>query len=79
MRLKNGEIKEKWITIRYDYVPKYYKTCKLERHDEKQCFVIHPELYPQEEEEVEYKADNKEEVKVNGKTVDRQQRQKREE
>lgn len=50
MRMKSEKIKEKWINIRYDYVPKYCKTCKLQRHSKKEYFIIHPELYPKEEE-----------------------------
>ncbi|KAK4706309.1 hypothetical protein R3W88_034132 [Solanum pinnatisectum] len=48
-----GEIKEKWIQINYDYIPKYCKTCKLQGHNEKECYVLHPELYPKEEEQKE--------------------------
>lgn len=44
-----GDIKEKWITINYDYIPKYCKNCKLQGHNEKECYVLHPELYPKEE------------------------------
>lgn len=36
---------EKWINIKYDYMPKYCKTCKLQAYNEKECFVIHLELY----------------------------------
>ncbi|KAG5595474.1 hypothetical protein H5410_036706 [Solanum commersonii] len=46
MRMKTGEVKEKWIHINYDYVPKYCKSCMLQGHNEKECFIIHPELYP---------------------------------
>lgn len=50
IRKKNkGEIVEKWIQIQYDYVPKL-KRCKLQGHNEKKCYVIHPELFPKEEE-----------------------------
>ncbi|KAK4732458.1 hypothetical protein R3W88_025446 [Solanum pinnatisectum] len=51
VRNKSGEIMEKWITIKYDYMPKYCKTCKLQGHNENECYVINPELYPQEEKE----------------------------
>ncbi|KAG5579514.1 hypothetical protein H5410_050141 [Solanum commersonii] len=30
--------REKWITIKYGYVPKYYKSCKLHGHNEQECF-----------------------------------------
>lgn len=29
VRKKTGEVVEKWVTIKYDYIPKYCKTCKL--------------------------------------------------
>lgn len=53
---------EKWIHIKYDYVPKYYKECKLQGHNEKECYAIHTELYPKDdvEEEEEKKTQNKE-------------------
>ncbi|KAH0666514.1 hypothetical protein KY285_027720 [Solanum tuberosum] len=61
MRKKTWEIMGKWVTINYDYVPKYCKTCKLQGHNEKECYVIHPELFPQDKqtEEKEQKQDNK--------------------
>ncbi|KAG5591652.1 hypothetical protein H5410_042166, partial [Solanum commersonii] len=52
MRKKTGEILEKWVTIKYDYVPKYCTNCKLQGHNEKECFIIHPKLYLKEEREV---------------------------
>ncbi|KAG5585127.1 hypothetical protein H5410_045561 [Solanum commersonii] len=58
VRKKTGEVVEKWVAIKYDYVPKYCKTCKLQGHNEKECFIIHPELYPKEEKE----RDKKEEL-----------------
>ncbi|KAH0722240.1 hypothetical protein KY285_004845 [Solanum tuberosum] len=45
MKSKTGEIREKWITIKYGYVPKYCKSCKLQGNNEQECFVIHLELY----------------------------------
>ncbi|KAG5605256.1 hypothetical protein H5410_026748 [Solanum commersonii] len=48
MRMNNEEIMEKWIKIKYDYVPKYCQTCMIQGHNEEQCFVVHPELYPKE-------------------------------
>ncbi|KAH0723023.1 hypothetical protein KY290_006646 [Solanum tuberosum] len=63
MRKKTGEIKEKWITIKYDHVPKYCKNCKLQGHNETECFLLHLELYPKEEEEEEkYKNNPKEDI-----------------
>ncbi|KAH0717073.1 hypothetical protein KY285_013104 [Solanum tuberosum] len=35
MRMKTGEVKERWIHINYDYVPKYCKSCKLQGHNDK--------------------------------------------
>ncbi|KAM3199687.1 hypothetical protein P3L10_032047 [Capsicum annuum] len=51
IRKKTGEVVEKWIHIKYDYVPKYCKECKLQGHNEKECYFIHPELYPKEDNE----------------------------
>lgn len=34
-------------------MPKYCKKCKLQGHDENDCYVLHPELYPKEEKVVE--------------------------
>ncbi|KAH0705670.1 hypothetical protein KY289_010746 [Solanum tuberosum] len=45
----SGEVMEKWIKIKYDYVPKYCKTCMIQGHDMEQCYVEHPELYPKKE------------------------------
>ncbi|WMV07384.1 hypothetical protein MTR67_000769 [Solanum verrucosum] len=46
LKRSNGEIVEKWIKIKYDYMPKYCKTCMIQGHDEEQCYVEHPELHP---------------------------------
>ncbi|KAF3680092.1 hypothetical protein FXO37_03507 [Capsicum annuum] len=35
IRMKNGEVKEKCINIKNDYVPKYCKSCKLQGHKNK--------------------------------------------
>ncbi|KAK4731699.1 hypothetical protein R3W88_024687 [Solanum pinnatisectum] len=51
-----GEVVEKWIRIKYDYVPKYYTTCKLQGHDERAYYIVHAELYPKEDK------DNKDKV-----------------
>ncbi|KAH0712247.1 hypothetical protein KY289_008206 [Solanum tuberosum] len=40
--LKNTRIDQ--IKIQYDFLPKYYRTCKLQRHDEGECKIMHPEL-----------------------------------
>lgn len=34
IKQKGGEVVEKWIKIKYDYVPKYCKTCIIQGHDE---------------------------------------------
>ncbi|KAH0649909.1 hypothetical protein KY284_029821 [Solanum tuberosum] len=60
MKKTNGEVMEKWVRIKYDYVPKYCKTCMLQGHDEQQCFVEHPELYPKKEKK-NVEADDREE------------------
>ncbi|KAG5581764.1 hypothetical protein H5410_052391 [Solanum commersonii] len=48
---EDREVVKKWISIKYGYVPKYCNTCKLQGHNKKECFIIHPELYPKEDEE----------------------------
>ncbi|WMV18187.1 hypothetical protein MTR67_011572 [Solanum verrucosum] len=49
MRMQNKEVVEKWIKIKYDYVPKYCQTCMIQGHNEEQCYVVHPELHPYKE------------------------------
>lgn len=51
LRKKSGEIVEMWININYNYVPRYCGNCKIQGHSEQQCYVLHPELYPKEEDE----------------------------
>lgn len=41
---KNKEILSKWVQIKYDYLPKYYRTYKLQGHNVDNCFELHPEL-----------------------------------
>lgn len=47
MCIKKGaeEVMEKWVRIKYDYVHKYCQTCKIQGHDEEQCYVKYPELF----------------------------------
>lgn len=59
MRRKTRDIKEKWITVKYDYVPKYCQTYKLYGHSANECFVIHPNFYLKEEDKDEIKEDRK--------------------
>ncbi|KAG5579777.1 hypothetical protein H5410_050404 [Solanum commersonii] len=33
MRKKSRKVLERWVTIKYDYVPKYFKTSKLQGHN----------------------------------------------
>ncbi|OIT05237.1 hypothetical protein A4A49_65155, partial [Nicotiana attenuata] len=42
---ETGPEESKWIKIRYDYMPKYCKTCKKQGHNEEECWIIHPELH----------------------------------
>ncbi|KAH0696199.1 hypothetical protein KY290_015827 [Solanum tuberosum] len=42
MRMQNMEVVEKWIKIKYDYVPKYCRTCMIQGHNEEQCYIVHP-------------------------------------
>ncbi|KAH0658120.1 hypothetical protein KY289_026868 [Solanum tuberosum] len=39
-----GKLNSKWITIKYDYLPKYCSHCKLQGHRETECSALHPEL-----------------------------------
>nr|XP_009593384.1 uncharacterized protein LOC104090048 [Nicotiana tomentosiformis] len=41
---ESGPEEFKWIKIRYDYMPKYCKSCKKQGHKENECWVINPEL-----------------------------------
>ncbi|XP_060178026.1 uncharacterized protein LOC132607962 [Lycium barbarum] len=49
---ESGILKSKWVRINYDYLPKYFKHCKLQGHKEKECRVLNPELAKQFREEV---------------------------
>ncbi|KAH0689149.1 hypothetical protein KY289_016507 [Solanum tuberosum] len=51
MRQPNGNVQEKWIKIKYDYIHKYCTTCMIQGHDEQQCYVNHPDLHPARQKE----------------------------
>ncbi|KAH0636656.1 hypothetical protein KY289_036571 [Solanum tuberosum] len=51
MRMQNKELVEKWIKIKYDYVPKYCQTYMIQGHNEEQCYVVHP--YKEEDKKAE--------------------------
>ncbi|KAH0712380.1 hypothetical protein KY289_008339 [Solanum tuberosum] len=53
VRKLSGEVVEKWVRIKYDHVPKYCTNCRLQGHNEHECYVLHPELYPKKMEEIE--------------------------
>lgn len=38
------DIRTEWVTIKYDYMPKYCKECNLQGHDGFECWRLHPEL-----------------------------------
>lgn len=57
VRQKGGDILEKWAPIKYDYVSRYCSTSKIQGHNDHECYVLHPELYLESE-------DNKEEGKA---------------
>ncbi|KAG5592938.1 hypothetical protein H5410_043452 [Solanum commersonii] len=59
VKKSSRELMEKWIKIKYDYVPKYCKTCMIQGHDMEQCYVVHPELYPKKKKK-EMQAETKE-------------------
>ncbi|KAK4373753.1 hypothetical protein RND71_009137 [Anisodus tanguticus] len=48
---KGKEIQSKWFSIRYDHLPNYCKTCKLQGHDEIGCWLLNPNLKPERGEE----------------------------
>lgn len=61
---KGEDVMKKWIRIKYDYVPKYYYTYKLQGHDKEQCYVKHLELYQENKaKEVEEKEKEEKETK----------------
>lgn len=39
-----GEIRSEWAKIQYDELPKYCKECKIQGHDQVECWHIHLEL-----------------------------------
>lgn len=67
VRKLNGEVDKKWVRIKYDYIPKYCTTCKIQGHTEEECYFLHPELYPERKPDKE-KDNNKGEDK--GKKVE---------
>lgn len=48
-------------------MPKYCNTCKLQGHNEKECFIFHPKLYSVEEDEEEKKSNKREKKKKRSK------------
>ncbi|WMV49322.1 hypothetical protein MTR67_042707 [Solanum verrucosum] len=59
VRKKSWEVMDKWVAIKYDYIPKYCKTCKLQGYNEEDCYVIHPELFTHEEQKEEIEKEQK--------------------
>lgn len=47
-----GEARTEWVTIKYDYLPKYCKECKLQGHDMLECWIIHPKLMDNRSDEI---------------------------
>ncbi|KAF3623205.1 hypothetical protein FXO37_31978 [Capsicum annuum] len=41
---KTNESRIEKVKIKYDFLPKYYKECKLQGHNELECRVLHPKL-----------------------------------
>uniref|UniRef100_A0A1S3Y8I6 DUF4283 domain-containing protein n=1 Tax=Nicotiana tabacum TaxID=4097 RepID=A0A1S3Y8I6_TOBAC len=67
---ETGPEEFKWIKIRYDYMPKYCKSCKKQGHKEEECWVINPELRRFEEPNNEVKEQGKgREVLVTSKEI----------
>lgn len=55
-----GEVAGRWITIKYDYIPKYCTTCMIQGYDEGQYFVLHSELYSKKKSKTEEDNNNNE-------------------
>ncbi|KAH0713421.1 hypothetical protein KY289_009380 [Solanum tuberosum] len=73
----NGVVQEKWIKIKYDYMPKYCKTYMIQGHDEQQCYVEHPELHPYRQKNMESAREGGDEKRTTDQTESEQQRELR--
>lgn len=69
IRKKSGEITDKWIQIKYDYLLKYFHTCKLQGHNEEECFVLYPELFQEDTKQVDKEKDNNKDALKETKTL----------
>ncbi|XP_059310982.1 uncharacterized protein LOC132062424 [Lycium ferocissimum] len=52
-----GDSIANWIDIKYDYMPKYCKSCRLQGNNKKECEVLHPDLKPVKENKEEESAE----------------------
>lgn len=68
VRKQTSEVVEKCVRIKYDHLPKYCKSCKIQGHDEEQYYVLHPELYLRKEKEEDKSSDDKKKEKDNKQT-----------
>ncbi|XP_019265782.1 PREDICTED: uncharacterized protein LOC109243329 [Nicotiana attenuata] len=59
---ETGPEESKWIKIKYDYMPKYCKTCNKQGQNGGECLVIHPELHKKFNEEGDDQGKEKEVV-----------------
>ena len=48
-KANSGEIISRWINIRYNYMPKYCRNYNISWDKESECYILHPELYPNKE------------------------------
>lgn len=48
--MKKGNGESMLIRIKYDYIPKYFKTCRKKEHNDMECRIINPELHKRLEE-----------------------------
>nr|XP_033512783.1 uncharacterized protein LOC117277460 [Nicotiana tomentosiformis] len=39
-----GVVRTEWVRIQYNLLPKYCKACRLQGHNEFECWCLHPEL-----------------------------------
>lgn len=74
----NGEVLEKWIRIKYDYIPKYCKRCKIQGHDEENCYMKHPKLYKKHENDAQSQEPSKDEEGTQPKEAPSKEKQQKE-
>ncbi|XP_060210799.1 uncharacterized protein LOC132637779 [Lycium barbarum] len=64
---ETNEVRSKWQTIQYDYLPKYCVNCKIQGHNKKECWNLYPEFRPKKEDIKERSEEQQEKKNNNGK------------